>query len=329
MKKFIALVLALLCVIGMVGCNTKSMNYIIENKPSVTGVVEEVHDDYIIMYSETADGYPNGSRWSVSLNIENKDSYTDIVVGDEIVFYYDGMAMETDPLQVGTVYAITLKTPADRTVNETIKETDVESSEEVIVGGDLIPMVMVNGELYLDTGHESTVEARCGVMDGEITSEIDGSEKPTEDNQSNFGTGFGYQYGPQEGTIEINMNGKWWIFATEKALASSQMMIDPVVPITIKNIFTEEEAALTVNEDIRFIYDLLLSDSWNADGTTDCMNNIEITINGATYKYHSDCGTFNDKVKQQYLSLDDVTKEKVNAIIAEHISLTETEVPVE
>ena len=28
-------------------------------------------------------------------------------------------------------------------------------------------MVMVNGELYIDTGHESTVEARCGVMDGE------------------------------------------------------------------------------------------------------------------------------------------------------------------
>ena len=41
---------------------------------------------------------------------------------------------------------------------------------------------MVNGELYIDTGHESTVEARCGVMDGEITSEVDGSEKPTKDN---------------------------------------------------------------------------------------------------------------------------------------------------
>lgn len=43
-------------------------------------------------------------------------------------------------------------------------------------------------------------------MDGEITSEVDGSEKPTKDNQSNFGTGYGYQYGSQEGIIEINMN---------------------------------------------------------------------------------------------------------------------------
>ncbi len=132
MKKKIALVLALVCVLSLVGCNTKSMDYIIENKPSVTGIVEEVYDDYIVVYSEKADGYPNGSNWSISLNVENKDSYTDVAVGDEIVFYYDGMAMETDPLQVSTVYAITLKTPADRTINETIEETITYNGKEYL-----------------------------------------------------------------------------------------------------------------------------------------------------------------------------------------------------
>ena len=118
MKKVITLVLALVCVLALAGCNTKSMNYIIENKPSVTGIVEEVHGDYFIMHSETAEGYSNGSNWSISMNAENPDSYTDIVVGDEVVVYYDGNVMETEPLRVGTVYAITLKTPADRSVNE-------------------------------------------------------------------------------------------------------------------------------------------------------------------------------------------------------------------
>ena len=122
MKKLITLVLALASVFGLIGCSTRSMDYIIENKPSVTGIVEKVYDDYIIMYSETADGYPYGSRWAVPLKVEDKDSYTDIVVGDEIVMYYDGMVMEIDPLEVSTVYAIKLKTSADRTVNETIKE---------------------------------------------------------------------------------------------------------------------------------------------------------------------------------------------------------------
>lgn len=91
---------------------------LIENKPIVTGIVKEVHDDYIIMYSETAAGYPNETKWQIFLDVKNKDSYTDIVVGDEIVVYYDGMAAETSPLQVSTVYANTLKTPAKGTVDE-------------------------------------------------------------------------------------------------------------------------------------------------------------------------------------------------------------------
>ena len=118
MKRFISLILSLTFVLVLAGCNNRSMNYIIENEPSVVGVVEEVHDDYVIMYSETAEGYPNGSRWSISLTVESKDSYADPVVGDEIVVYHDGNVMETDPLKVGTVYAITLKTPADRAEND-------------------------------------------------------------------------------------------------------------------------------------------------------------------------------------------------------------------
>ena len=137
MKKLIALVLAMVCVVGLVGCG-RTMNDIIENEPNVTGVVEEVHDNYIVMYAETADGYPNGSRWSISLNVENKDSYTDIVVGDEIVVYYDGMAAETDPLEVSTVYAITLKTPADRLPDiERTKEPDEYPPTNIVPGFDL------------------------------------------------------------------------------------------------------------------------------------------------------------------------------------------------
>lgn len=117
-RKLTALIILFAFLIMCSGCSRNSMDYIIANKPSVTGIVEEVRDDYVIIYSETAEGYPNGSRWSIPLKVESQDSYTDISIGDEIVVYYDGSVMETDPLQVGTVYAITLKEPADRTVNE-------------------------------------------------------------------------------------------------------------------------------------------------------------------------------------------------------------------
>lgn len=81
---------------------------------------------------------------------------------------------------------------------------------------DLRPMVMVDGSLYLDTGMESSRTARPHQFDGQITSTVDSSEKPVVNGQSNFGADYGYQYGPDEGTIEIFIDNRWWIFAREE-----------------------------------------------------------------------------------------------------------------
>ena len=77
---------------------------------------------------------------------------------------------------------------------------------------DVIPMVMVGGRLYYDTGRENTLETRCGLPDGTIDSTVEGSEIPTQDNQSNFGAGFDYQYGADDDTLEIFIDGKWMVF---------------------------------------------------------------------------------------------------------------------
>ena len=73
-------------------------------------------------------------------------------------------------------------------------------------------MLMVDGVLYEDTGRESTVEGRCGNMDGEITSSVESWQQPEEDGQSNFGSGFGYQIGMEPDTLEILQNGHWLVF---------------------------------------------------------------------------------------------------------------------
>ena len=110
MKKLIALVLALICVLSLAGCNNRSMNYIISNEPSITGIVKETNENAILFEND------DGEYW-VSLNVESKDSVTNFNVGDEVVVYYDGNIAESYPMQINTVYAITLKTPADRTEN--------------------------------------------------------------------------------------------------------------------------------------------------------------------------------------------------------------------
>ncbi len=111
MKKWLAIVLALACVLALAGCNNRSMKDIIENEASITGIVKDTGGKAILIENE------QGEYW-VSLDVENKDSMTHFNIGDEVVVYFDGMVAESAPMQINTVYAITLKTPADRAENE-------------------------------------------------------------------------------------------------------------------------------------------------------------------------------------------------------------------
>ena len=74
--------------------------------------------------------------------------------------------------------------------------------------------VCIDGVLYYDTGTVSDMEYRCGTPDGVITDTTDADALPTEDGQSNFGTGYGYQFAA-DGTVEVEIDGKYVIFAAE------------------------------------------------------------------------------------------------------------------
>ena len=102
--------LVLLCLLGLAGCSNRSMNYIIANEPNITGIVKEANEQSILIENE------KGEYW-VSLNVENKDSTTHFNLGDEVVVYYNGIIAESYPMQINTVYAITLKEPANRAEN--------------------------------------------------------------------------------------------------------------------------------------------------------------------------------------------------------------------
>ena len=110
MKKSIALVLALVCVLGLIGC---SKNF--ENKPTVIGSIKEIYDDHILIATSTAEGHPYGA--SIDISISTKDCneiYNSLTVGDEIIVYYDGNIAESEPSQINTVYAIMLKIPTNQ-----------------------------------------------------------------------------------------------------------------------------------------------------------------------------------------------------------------------
>lgn len=110
MKKFISVILSVICLLSLVGCNNKSLNYIISNEPSIIGIVKETSDNSILIENETGE-------YTVSLEVECADSVTHFNIGDEVVVYYDGNVAESYPMQINKVYAITLRTPADRGEN--------------------------------------------------------------------------------------------------------------------------------------------------------------------------------------------------------------------
>ena len=108
MRKTIALLLALICLLTLAGCGPRSMNDIIQNEPSIRGLVKDIGDRAILIENE------NGEYW-VSLDVEAKDSMTHFSIGDQVVVYFGGNIAESSPMQISTVYAICLLQPADRT----------------------------------------------------------------------------------------------------------------------------------------------------------------------------------------------------------------------
>ena len=103
---------------------------------------------------------------------------------------------------------------------------------------DLIPMVMIDGDLYLGTGKESDINARCGVMDGKITSTVSAQETPTQNNQSNFGNDFEYQHVDQN-NIDIVINGKWMRFKKEGDALGLKLTIYNVTPTGLTLVFNQ------------------------------------------------------------------------------------------
>ncbi len=201
MKKAVNFAIALMLLVSLTACGIEKENFFSEII-GFNGKIIEVNEGSFLVEPLDGEEEKNSSdRFTVP--IQHIAGNREPIEGDILYIQYDGQIKERYPAQLGEIYKISFV--------DTVIEMEAPKEDKM---NDLIPMVMVDGILYLDTGKESTAQERCGTMDGEITSTVDQTEKPTKDDQSNFGTGYGYQYA-SEGTIEIYMNEKWLVFAVE------------------------------------------------------------------------------------------------------------------
>lgn len=145
-------------------------------------------------------------------------------------------------------------------------------------------LLKIKGKLYYDSASESEIKARCGVMDGKITSHIEENLIPIEDNQSNFPGDYEYQYG-EYGTIDVVIDGKWITF---KPLDSKIDFLDENFKIEVitnnsKDIKGKEYYKKEDNQTIYLVglEELYLIDSNNKVTLKDYINQENISSNEA------------------------------------------------
>lgn len=102
--------------------------------------------------------------------------------------------------------------PVEGSTGSTYKAEDSAESRIAIAPA---RAVMLEGIVYYDTCAISDTDPNAA-PDGTITSTVDSDSFPTEDGQSNFGTGYAYRYGSEDGTLEVQFDGEWWIFAANQ-----------------------------------------------------------------------------------------------------------------
>ncbi len=168
------------------------------------------------------------------------------------------------------VETLTAETPATetQTVEAPKAETPVVIETPQTEPGKAI---MIKGTLYY-ASHDSEVEGRCGVMDGTITSTVDADQLPAESNQSNFGTGYQYQYG-MENTIEVYFpeEEKWVVFACDPEAPDGwgiQLEAKDVAPTGLTLVCTQSGGYIsgTLQTGSAFWVEEKTEDGWDALG---------------------------------------------------------------
>lgn len=117
-----------MCILSLVGCGKKEP---VGDPPSVSfqaTILEIIDQTYLVEPVEGSQELKSSDQ--ITVPMKNLDPSLEPEVGDIIEITYDGSIAESYPAQITEVYGIKVV-------------------EEVTVGGDLIPMVMVNGEIYM------------------------------------------------------------------------------------------------------------------------------------------------------------------------------------
>lgn len=149
------------------------------------------------------------------------------------------------------VFMVACNKEATNTNTNTNTNKNTTTSE---VESNYPPMVKVDGTTYVDTGYENAM-VTCGTADGEIKTTVDAKNKPENDDESNFGKGYGYQVW-EKGYINVQIEGRWILFRDIDLKVENGQIPEWVAHFTAKVLSTEEDSLMVEATEIdsRFIF---------------------------------------------------------------------------
>lgn len=122
-------------------------------------------------------------------------------------------------------------------------ETKDHLPDETVTNGEETKqlLLMVDDALYYCIGLPADEVAKCGVMDGEIETSVEDDEIPTQNNQSNFGTGYGWQR-TRHNEVEVYMpyqgEHQWMRFVKEGTIPGETEFDENTVLVDVDKIFS-------------------------------------------------------------------------------------------
>ena len=143
------------------------------------------------------DGWPIEGTDILEVPVQNIAPSPEPQVGDHVIIKSDPTVMEVYPPRLSNPIRITLVSPPDLSLSR---------------------MIRFNGKLYTDTGKEGVSKHDTGIAVLLIDSVTEADQIPQDNTQANFGAPMetSFHAGAIENTIEVCIDGSWWIFATEE-----------------------------------------------------------------------------------------------------------------
>lgn len=161
---------------------------------------------------QAMNGLANRVIEAAQVNLEQEKM--EILVGDNRVLTSRAIAAKEKVLcALLPEEEVTGKGESESIETEKAPDAEGQGMAEENAGGSVcqfVKMIKVKDRVYIST--DTAVDIlRCGVMDGEIESTVENGVLPTENNQSNFGIGYGYQI-RSANIVDVYIDGEWIMF---------------------------------------------------------------------------------------------------------------------